>query len=305
MDALVILNPYANRWHARRKIGRVERALATAGVRFDLRLTTKAGDAETLAFEAARAGHRPIIAAGGDGTVSEVVNGLLRAADGAATTPLGVLPIGTGNDFADMAGVPRDLLRAARAIASGATRQLDAARVNDRYFGNNCALAMEPLVTIENTRIRRVSGNLRYLLSLARALRKLTAWHMRIRWDDGEHVGPVFLLSVCNGPRCGGLFRMAPDARMDDGLLDFVLAPQMPKRRVVALLWGLLRARHTRHPLVRVGRTRRLLVESEPGTPLHADGEVLTESARRVEYEVLPGRITLLAAGLGAARADA
>jgi diacylglycerol kinase family enzyme len=153
---------------------------------------------------------------------------------------------------------------------------------------------MEPLVTIENTRIRRVSGNLRYVLALGRALWRLRAWRMRVTWDDGEFEGPVFLLSVCNGPRCGGLFPMAPQARFDDGLLDFVLAPETPKTRVPGLLLRLFRGRHAQHPGVISGRTRRLSLLSEPGTPIHADGEVIAEAATRVDYEVLPGKITLL-----------
>src|SRR5690606_20022895 len=95
--------------------------------------------------------------------------------------------------------------------------------------------------------------------------------------------------------RTGGVFLMAPPARVDDGLLDFVYAPEMSRARVLTILPRLFSGSHLRHPLVRHGRTRRLVVESEPGTPIHADGEIICEACRRVEYEILPQKITLLA----------
>jgi YegS/Rv2252/BmrU family lipid kinase len=294
MHVHVILNPYANRWGAQRKIPLVKSALAEGGLRADVTVTEVPNEAVEAARRAALAGYDAVVAAGGDGTVSEVVNGLIQAAGDGPTRPLGVLPIGTGNDFSDMTGTPRALAGAVAVIAAGQTRQVDAARVNDRFFDNNCAVAMEPMVTIENVKIRRLSGNARYIAALVRALVKLKAWDMRIRWDEGEIAGPTLLLSVCNSPRTGGVFLMAPQALMDDGLLDFVYAPAMSKAQVLAILPRLFKGSHIQHPLVQHGRTRRLLVESSPGTPVHADGEVISEASARVEYEILPQKITLL-----------
>jgi diacylglycerol kinase (ATP) len=252
-------------------------------------------EATRLAQAAAEEGYEAIVAAGGDGTVSEVVNGLILAAGDGPTRPLGVLPIGTGNDFSDMLAIPRDLSAAVAVISAGKTRQVDAGRVNDRYFNNNCALAMEPMVTIENIKMRRISGKLRYVAALAKALLKLQAWHMRIHWDGGEYEGPIILLSVCNGPRTGGLFYMSPEARVDDGLFDFVLAPDMSRLKILSILPRLFNGSHIKHPLITHHRTPKLTVESDPGTPIHADGEVIASSVRRIEYETLPGKITLLA----------
>jgi diacylglycerol kinase (ATP) len=294
MHVRVILNPYANRWGAQRKIPLVETALAEGGIRADVTVTSAPEAAIAVARQAALDGYDAIVAAGGDGTVSEVVNGLIQAAGDGPTRPLGVLPIGTGNDFSDMTGTPRALAEAVAVIAAGHTRQIDAGRVNDRYFDNNCALAMEPMVTIENVKIKRLSGNARYIAALVRALIKLKAWQMRVTWDGGVIEGPTILLSVCNSPRTGGVFLMAPPAKMDDGLFDFVYAPEMSKAQVLSILPKLFSGAHLQNPLVTHARTRRLVVESEPGTPIHADGEVIAESEKRVEYEVLPQKITLL-----------
>lgn len=294
MKIKVILNPYANRWGAQAQVPAVHAAFARADLTCDLQMTTEGEEATAMAERAALEGYDAVVAAGGDGTVSEVVNGLIRAAGDSPTRPLGILPIGTGNDFSDMNGIPRLLDEAVATIAAGKTRQIDAGRVNDHFFGNNCAVAMEPMVTIENIRMRRLSGNIRYVAALVKSLLKLKAWQMHIRWDGGEIDSPTLLLSVCNSPRTGGLFYMAPPAVTDDGLLDFVFVPEIPKWQVLAILPRLFKGTHLNHPLVQHGRTRRLSLESDPGTPIHADGEVIAEAERRVEYEILPGKITLL-----------
>lgn len=265
---------------------------------FDLVHTSAPGHGAREAASAVTENYDIVVAAGGDGTVSEVVNGLISAANG-TTLPLGVIPIGTGNDFSDMAGLPRDVPRAVRTIAAAHTRPVDAGQIDadgdTHYFDNNCALAMEPLVSIENMRLTRLSGNIRYVVAMIKALLKLKAWHMRINWDGGGYEGPAYLLSVCNGPRTGGMFPMAPGAEMDDGLFDFVFAPELPKSTVLSIVARLFRGNHIHHEAVTFGRTSQLTITSKPGTPIHADGELLTESAGRVEYRVLPGKITLVA----------
>ena len=303
VNATLILNPYANRWNARKKRAGALSALQAAGVECAVVETTAPNEAAQAAAAAAMSGADAVVALGGDGTVSEAVNGLLSAAGDRPTIPFGVMPAGTGNDFSDMAGLPRDFDQAAAVIATGRTRQIDVGRITYAradgtsvacYFDNNCAAAMEPMVTIENTRIRRPAGNARYVVSLFQALRKLKIWDMRVEWDDGRYEGPVHLLSVCNSPRCGGLFTMAPGAVMDDGLFDFVLAKSLSKFEILRLLPRFFRGTHVRHPKVRLVRTRRVTVTCDPPTPIHADGEVLTESAVRIEFEILPGRLSLL-----------
>jgi diacylglycerol kinase (ATP) len=294
----IILNPYANRWRAKGQSADILAACRQAGLEADLALIPAAGQGARQAMLASADGYDAVIAAGGDGTVNEVVNGLIADAGDGPTKPLGLMPVGTGNDFNDMAGLPRNLVSAAQIIADGQTRQVDAGRVTTdgvvHYFDNNCALAMEPVVTIENVRMTKLSGNIRYVAAVIKSLAKLNAWHMRVTWDDGHYEGPILLLSICNSPRTGGLFRMAPQAKMDDGLFDFVFAPDLALPKVIALLPRLLRGTHVRHPQITYGRTSRLAVESEPGSPIHADGEVLSESAQRFTYEILPGKITLL-----------
>lgn len=292
--AKIILNPYANRWGAKKQVPAIEAAFRQSGVGCDIVVTSQPRQATAEALQAVQAGYDVIVPAGGDGTVNEVVNGLAQAAGDGPTHPIATLPIGTGNDFSDMAGFPRALEETIQLIKGGKTRQLDLGLVNGHYFDNNCAVAMEPMVTIENVKMTRLSGNIRYIVALFRALIKLKAWNMRIQWDDGGYDGPVYLLSVCLSPRTGGLFYMAPQARMDDGLFDFVLMPEVSKPEVMVLLARLFGKTHIYHPKVTYHRSARISIESNPGTPVHADGEVLAEAAAQVHYELLPGKLTIL-----------
>lgn len=295
MRVKVILNPYANRWKAKARVTEVMEAFTAVHLQPDIAITNGPGEGERLAKTAVTEGYDAVVAAGGDGTISEIVNGLIDAAGDDPTIPFGILPIGTANDLSDMVHLPRDVRLAAQIVADMHTHAIDAARVNERYFDNNCALGMEPLVTLEHTKIKRLRGNLRYFVALVKAIVGLKAWQMQIQWDDGSFEGPVILLSVCNSARTGGLFFMAPDAVVDDGLLDFVLAPEMSKLAVLGLLPRLFNGSHVEHPKVIYGRTRRLTVHSNPGTPIHADGELIAPSLTQVDYEVLPGKITLIA----------
>jgi diacylglycerol kinase (ATP) len=295
----IVLNPYASRWGARDRLPAVESAFLESGMDYDLTVTSRPGQGKIEAFRAAVDGYDAIIAAGGDGTVNEVVNGLIEAAgNDDPIRPLGVLPLGTGNDFNDMNALPRTLTESVAVIAAGHTRQIDAGQVTAdgivHYFDNNCALAMEPVVTIENVKLTRLSGTIRYIVATLIALTKLRAWQMRVTWDDGSYEGPIFLLSVCNSPRTGGLFLMAPSALVDDGLFDFVIAPKMPKPEVLTIVLRLLNGSHYSHRRITHDRTSQLTVESNPGTPIHADGEVIATAAKQIRFDILPGKITLL-----------
>lgn len=299
MRVKVILNPYANRWGAGDKQTAVAGACQSAGLDYGIHVTQGPGEGIAIAQTAVAEGYDVVVAAGGDGTISEVANGLLAAApEGTPTAALAIFPIGTANDFAKMNNCPLDLAATARQIAAGQTRQLDAGRVTVdgqvHYFINNSAVAMEPMVTLEHVKIKRVSGEMRYMVALVRSLVKLKAWQMQIAWDDGSYDGPAFLLSLCNGPRTGG-FMMAPGALFDDGQFDYVLAPQVPKTTFLVMLLRLLRGTHLGHPRVISGRTTKLTIHSRPGTPIHADGEILSKTAVAIDYAVLPGKLTLCA----------
>ncbi len=293
MRIKIILNPYANRWGAQSQIDALQAMFDADDCACDMTVTQAPGEAIDIAESAVRDGYDAVVAAGGDGTINEVINGVLRATPHGPTLPFGILPLGSANDFNKIVGLPGTVAEAVNVIKAGHTRQIDAGKVNDRYFINNSAIAMEPTVTIESWKIKRISGESRYMVALVRALARLKAWHLEVRWDDDQFQGPAYLLSVCNSERTGG-FTMAPGAEVDDGYLDLVLLPEVPKIAFIQALVQLLQGKHTQRDDVIYTRVTEIAVTSDPGTPVHADGEVFSTSESRINYQILPGKVTLL-----------
>lgn len=295
MTAMLILNPYANRWKAGERRPAAEAALRSAGLRFDQQQTEGPLHATRIAEQAVRNGYSPIIAAGGDGTIGEVVNGMFAAQGRTPLGPLGILPLGTANDLAHNLGLRTRLLEAARAIARGETRRIDLGKVNNWLFCNNSAVGLEPLVTIYNIRMVHFRGVTRYLIAALRAINSRPSWQMQLRWRSGAYQGPISLVSVGNCPVTGGIFRMAPAADPSDGLLTFVhgYAPSRPK--MLSLLPRAINGSYVNDPAIHQVHTNRLTIRSAPGTAVQADGEIHARNCRRVAYSILPGALDVVA----------
>jgi len=290
----VILNAYGGRLDAQAKIAVVEQALQTAGLDYHLELTQYAGHAIELARQAIGEGWPIIVAAGGDGTIHEVVNGLMQAAEKDQTATLGIIPMGTANDLADVLQLPRDATAACQRIAAGNSRVIDVGTVNGQYFTNNSALGLEPVVTINHEQMRRVKGNLRYLLAALKSIIQAKPWHMRLVWDDGTYEGSVTLVSVGNSNRTGGLFYMTPHAVLDDGLLDIVYALGLTRWQLLKLLPKTLNGDHIHHPMVRYLRSKSISITASPTTPIQADGEVIDRTATEVNYSIIANKLRII-----------
>lgn len=297
MTAKVILNPYSKRWDALKRQPEAEAALQAAGVEYDLVQTEYPGHGITLAAEAVSQGYEPIIAAGGDSTINEVVNGMLQARGDQPLPKFGALALGTANDFVDNLGVSRDLLVASRAFAKDQIRLIDVCQVNERFFVNNSAVGLEPYITTIQMDIHRVQGVLRYLLATLIGISRKPEWQMEITWDSGQYSGPVTLVSVGNSPRTGGLFFLTPHAKADDGKLTFLLGFAPTRRQLLTILPKAMRPERgnvTTDARVFEVHTTWLRIVSATPTPMHTDGEVLTKEALELEYRILPGRLPLL-----------
>ena len=293
MPASLILNPYSNRWKAGEMLPMVEAVLRQAGIEFTTHLTERHGHGIELARSAAQAGSLPLIAAGGDGILSEVVNGLMQACDLNALPagPVGILPLGTANDLADMLGIPHDLPAAVGVIAAGRTRVIDLGRVNGRYFDNNSGVGFEPEVTAENERLVKLKGVMRYMIAALITIMRRPTWQARLEWDDGAYEGSISLVSVGNSARTGGAFRMTPQAELDDGMLDFVFSQALGRLRMFQFFPKTQKGTHIHEPEVYMYRTRRLKIQLSPPSLVQADGEIMAGRASEVLYDMLPGAL--------------
>jgi len=297
--AKIIVNPYAGRWKAQAAIPSIEQACQEIGLDYELVVSTGPGHSIELARQAVLAGFAPIVAAGGDGSISEVVNGLMQAAGDGTAGPLGIIPLGSADDFADMLGLAKTVQSACRVLQAGHTRSVDVGCVNGRFFDNNSAVGLEPAVTLTQAAMKRIKGTPRYILAALKTILRHKPWYMRLSWDDGHYEGPAALVSVGNTRRTGGAFWMTPHAEMDDGYLDFVYAVKTGRLRLLRLLPTTFDGSHVDQPEITYARTTHLCIECDPPTPIQADGEVFDLTATHVEYSILPGRLQVIVPGPG------
>ena len=298
MTAKVILNPYSARWRANERFPEAETALKNAGIDFDVVRSEGRDHCTVLAEQAVKEGFSPIIAAGGDGTIGEVVNGLVKATpDDQSLPPFGVIPLGTANDLICNLDMPTDLNEAAKIIAAGKTRSMDLCAVNGRFFANNAAIGLEPLVTVIQEEISWLKGIPRYLYAALAAIYRGTSWQAELKWDDGEYVGPITLISVGNGAQTGGLFYMAPHADPFDGKMTFVFAYVESRLRMLSLLPLTMKpdeGSYVEKDGIFEIHTTHLKIKLMESSPAHADGELFDRELYEAEYQIFPGRLPIL-----------
>jgi len=298
MTAKVILNPYSNRWNSQKRWAEADAALKAAGVDFELDVSQSKGQIVELVERAVREGFSPIIVAGGDGTVGDAANGLVRAANSEkkALGPLGIMPTGSANDIAFALGLPTDLNEAAKVIAAGKTRAMDLGKLNDRYFVNNSAAGLEPYVTIKHEKIQWIKGMARYLVAAVQAIMDRPEWHGNVKWDGGEYSGLFSLISIGNGRRTGGFF-MTPHADPFDGKLTLAFGYRATR---LGLFQALPRAfnedkgSYVEMEGMNEVQATRISIHLDTASPAHTDGELLPEWIQDFEYEIFPQLLNVL-----------
>ena len=305
----IILNSYAGRGRGGRESAAIQAAFRRGDVPFELVETTASGEATSLARRARQDGYEIIAAAGGDGTINEVVNGLAQATpDDETVKGLAVLPVGSGNDFADMVGAAREFDAAVAAIRQGNTRRVDLGLVEasdgrnsfQRYFDNNLGIGFEAQVTVESRQIQRLRGFAIYIWAALRALRAYDQPNFKVGWTDGEGIThnvskPLLLISIGNSCRTGGVFYLTPDAVMDDGLLDLALADAQSKIGILNLMpRAMTRTGLYSQKSVYFSQLRSICVAAEQPVPVHTDGEVLSRGIEKLSVTVQPGRLQVI-----------
>ncbi len=302
----VILNPASGGGAGRRLRNELERELRARGLAFELSTTTAPGHAAALAADAAAAGAGTIVAAGGDGTIHEVANGILswagaRGRGGIDVPRLGVIPIGTGNDFAKLLASGADRAAAYDVLAAGRLAAFDVGRVEwqggSEYFVNGMGTGIDVEVVRQMERLPRLPGMLSYLIALLRSLARFRAIPLRIRLDREALERRVMIVAIGNGPCLGGGFWVCPGARPSDGLFDVCIVDQLTLPQIARVLPRVMRGTHVGHPRVSLRRACEISVESAGGAPLffHLDGELREPpGATRIRVSVEPGALRVV-----------
>ena len=297
-----ILNPQADRG---RTAQLAETLQQTLGGRVELRLvkTTRRGEAAELARQAARDGCDGVVAIGGDGTVHEVANGLLELPAG-GRPPLGIIPAGSGNDFAFALGIDQDLERNADLLARGATRAADAALVETergrrRFSINNIGALLEGQINLASHELQWPRGSALYLRAAMQTLmRRPPLAKLQLTIDGVEATRESAILSISNGCRSGGRFYLMPCAQVDDGRFDYLLAPPASRPRLVWEILKSLRRERPHDDWIEQGEFVSMAVRSDIPLAVHVDGEPWLrpeEGEKTMQISVLPGILPVIA----------
>ncbi|MES1242992.1 MAG: diacylglycerol kinase family protein [Acidobacteriota bacterium] len=259
-----------------------------------VRLTRQAGDAERLAREALEQGVERVVAAGGDGTLNEVVNGL-SADFGRAC--LGLLPLGTGNDFARTIGMPNDLEEALAVLQEGRERTVDVARAEVdgrcRCFLNMSAGGFSGEVSERASEAKDRWGPLAYMRAAIGALPELKGFVTRITLNGAETLElETYNIVVSNGRYVASGIPVAPQAVLDDGLLDVMIAPATTIPQLAVLVPTVLLGRHLDSDLLLFRKATRVEIEGDPPMGFNVDGELVGEGPAR--FEVVPRALRMI-----------
>lgn len=256
----------------------------------DVRVTWEGGDAGTLAAEASRAGFERIIAGGGDGSVNEVLNGLL---DADFQGVMGVLPLGTANDFARSAGISLTLVDALRTALAAEPVKADVGRAGDRAFLNVATGGFGTEVTVStDPRLKKALGGAAYFLTGVSRFAAIQPAPCKARSPDGDWEGQLLVLGVCNGRQAGGGHILSPSATINDGLLDVAILPYLPEIPVHEAVGKLMsRGPEALEDIAVRWRVPWVEIETEKGMTVNLDGEPVAAELHRFEVEA--GRLQL------------
>lgn len=292
----IILNPMADMGNAWR-VARDLRSITEQRGDVDWSGTVYPGHAIDLAKQAADQGYEMVIAMGGDGTVHEVVNGLMKIP--AEKRPvLGVVPVGSGNDFAHAIGVPTKADHALVCALDGEPSSVDLGLMTDEhgkkeYFDNTLGIGFDSIVTIRSHKLPIVRGFLMYLTAVIQTiLLNHNAITMQIDTEDQKWEQKNLLLTVCNGPREGGGFMMAPEAKVDDGILHYAMIKSVSRPMMFRLIPEVMKGTHGNFKQVTMGSCKTMKVAADRPMYIHADGEIYSgfgTNVRQVTFEILPG----------------
>lgn len=280
---LVILNPAANGERAKNTLAIISRLLPEATIRF----TQARGEARTLAANAPDEGFTTVVAAGGDGTLNEVVNGIAGL-----RVNLGVLPIGTANVFAMDIGIPHRMEDAVGIILRGKTRRVDLSRANDHWFIQLAGVGLDAQIVKDTSwESKKSLGPLSYLLTLAHSMNR-PAPLLRVETEKQGTIEGAFVL-VGNGRYYGGPFALFPDGKLGDGLMDVCVFQKQSFLDLLRYLEGITSGTHTDFDDVHYFHTRSLKVTADESVPVEVDGEVIGSAP--VEFTCHPQVLSVLA----------
>ena len=302
----IIVNPVSGRGKGLASVPVIKHLLSEQAIHYDLVQSERPWHAAHLAEEAALGGYDVVVAAGGDGTANEVLNGLMAAKlSGRISSQIpamGILCVGRGNDFAYGAHIPAELQAGCQALAGNYRRKLDVGLLiggdfpQGRYFGNGVGIGFDAVVGFVAQKMKRLSGFPSYIVA---ALKTIFLYYqaprVRIEFEGQSIETSALMISIMNGRRLGGGFMMAPQGQSDDGLFDLTIAAEVSRLRILTLIPHFLRGTQSTQREIRTAQACHVTVRALQGSlPIHADGETISTDTDQLSVELLPAQIDVL-----------
>ena len=297
----IILNPMADMGNAWR-VARDLRSITEQHGGVDWSGTVYPGHAIALAKQAGEQGYDMVIAMGGDGTVHEVVNGLMSIPEDKRPL-LGIVPVGSGNDFGHVLNISRTPSQALVHALNGEPSAIDLCMMTDEhgrteYFNNTLGVGFGAMVTIRSHQLPVVRGFLMYLIAVLQTIIvDHVPIHMKIETDEQTWEQKVKYLVLCNAPREGGGFLVAPGAKIDDGLMHYVMITDVSRLMLLRIVPEVMKGTHLRFKQVRMGTCKKFSLSADRPLYIHADGEVYSgpgTNLRKLSFEILPSALKVV-----------
>ena len=297
----IILNPMADMGNAWR-VARDLRSITEEHGGVDWSGTVYPGHAITLAKQAGEQGYDMVIAMGGDGTVHEVVNGLMMIPEEKRPI-LGIVPVGSGNDFGHALNISTHPTEALTRALDGEPSTVDLCVMTDEhgrkeYFDNTLGIGFGAMVTIRSHKIPVLRGFMIYLIAVIQTIIiDHIPNHMQIESDGQAWEQKVKYLVLCNGSREGGGFLVAPDAKIDDGIMHYAMITDVSRPMMFRLIPEFMKGTHGRFKQVRMGTCQMFSLQSDRPLYIHADGEIFSgpgTDLHKVSFEILPNALQVV-----------
>lgn len=300
---MIIFNPTADKGSAPKHIPAINEFLQKHKCDYEIHLTKYSGHAIKLAYDFAFHENNIIVAAGGDGTCNEVINGLMQArAKNDYTPKMAVIPIGTGNDFAYGAHVRGSVAESLQALIEGAVYDLDIGLIiggdfpNGRYFGNGIGVGFDTIVGLEAAKLKHIHGAAGYVVA---ALKTLIIYppapEIELKYDDTViNVKPA-LVSIMNGNRMGGTFFMSPEANNCDGIFNLCMTKQGKRSELLKAMYHYLKGTQSTLESTTTLQSSRFELKALKGElAVHADGETICEAGSEISIECIPSALKII-----------
>jgi len=293
---LFVFNPHAGKGKAARKLSVICKQLDNHCILYDMVVTSRARHATLITREYINKGCRKIIAVGGDGTINEVISGIVSSGR-TEEIVLGIIPLGGGNDFVKNFAISADIKTSIKDLIREKTKKVNIAKFAEYYFINSFGIGFDAQVARYALGMRYVNGILRYLLAVLRALLSKKSFSLEIEIDGKTFIKKVLLVSVGNGKYIGGGFKLTPDADPTDEYLDVCIIEDISIFRIFSLLPSAIKGNHTKEREVYLSKGSKIRFKPEKSMDIYFDGEIPeTPIDKEFVIEIIKEKVNLVIA---------